>query len=128
MTSAPEHASRGALFLIDDDDDLRFTMGLALRDAGFDVREFSSADDALEAALGSEPGAVFLDYHIEGMTAEEFVGAMRERGLARVPVMLLTGSADVREIAKSLGVFDWLAKPFELDTLIERAKSALAKK
>lgn len=115
-----------ALFLIDDDDDLRFTMGLALRDAGFAVREFASADEALEAASSSRPGAIFLDYHIEGMTAEELVAAMRAGELADVPILLLTGSADIREIAARLGVFGWLGKPFELDALIEKATQALA--
>ena len=34
------------VFLIDDDDDLRFTIGLSLRDAGLSVKEFASADEA----------------------------------------------------------------------------------
>jgi DNA-binding NtrC family response regulator len=114
------------LFVIDDDDDLRFTMGLALRDAGFDVRELASADEALQAASSSRPGAIFLDYHIEGTTAEELVDALRARGLGGVPVLLLTGSADIREIAARIGVFGWLAKPFELDDLVDRATKALA--
>lgn len=120
-------ASRSKLlFVIDDDDDLRFTMGLALRDAGFEVRELASADEALEALSSSMPGAIFLDYHIEGTTAEALVEALRARGLGAVPVMLLTGSADVREIAARMRVFGWLAKPFEIDALIDRANKALA--
>ena len=68
------------VFLIDDDDDLRFTIGLSLRDAGLEVREFASADDALPAVIAAPPGAIFLDYRIEGMTAEDFVQAMRDQG------------------------------------------------
>ncbi len=121
-TAAPR--SR-VIFLVDDDDDLRFTLGLALRDAGFEVEEFANARAALTAAEARPPGALLLDYYVEGMDAEQLVSTLRAHGLNHVPVVLLTGNSDVREIAKRLGVFGWLAKPFELDALIERATAAL---
>lgn len=119
-------ASRSqSVFLVDDDDDLRFTLALALRDVGFEVREFPSASAAFEAACETTPGALLLDYHVEGMSAEALVASLRAHGLGHVPILLLTGSSDVRAIARSLGAFDWLAKPFELDALIERTRAAL---
>ena len=113
------------VFLIDDDDDLRFTIGLSLRDAGLSVKEFASADEALPAVLQAPPGAVFLDYRIEGMTAEEFVNAMREKG-SESPVVLLTGTHNIADLAKRMQVFDWLGKPFDIDELVARARKALA--
>lgn len=113
------------LFLIDDDDDLRFTIGLSLRDAGLQVREFASADEALPAVVATPPGAIFLDYRIEGMTAEEFVKAIREKG-TDPPVVLLTGTHNIADLAKQMKVFDWLGKPFDIDDLVARARKALA--
>ena len=114
------------LFLIDDDDDLRFTVGLSLRDAGFEVVEFASADEALPAAVAEAPAAIFLDYRIEGMTAPAFVDALRDKGLGEVPVVLLTGSQNIGEIAAQMKIFDSLPKPFDIDELIARAKIASA--
>jgi len=114
------------IFLIDDDEDLRFTIGLSLRDAGFDVDEFESADAALPAALREPPGAIFLDYRIDGMSAPAFVDALRERALDAVPVVLLTGSQNIGDLAREMRVFDALPKPFELDELVARARSANA--
>lgn len=111
------------IYLIDDDDDdLRFTIALSLRDAGFEVEEFASADDALPKVLANPPGAVFLDYRIEGMSAEEFV----EKARGQAPIVLLTGTHNIADLAKQMGVFDWLGKPFDLDELVARANKALA--
>jgi len=114
------------LFLIDDDDDLRFTVGLSLRDAGFEVSEFPSADEALAAVKSTVPAAIFLDYRIEGMTAPDFVDALRGTGLGEIPIVLLTGSQNIGEIAAQMKVFDALPKPFDIDDLIARAKTASA--
>jgi DNA-binding NtrC family response regulator len=113
------------VFLIDDDDDLRFTIGLSLRDAGLNVKEFASADDALPAVMATPPGAIFLDYRIEGMSAEEFVTSMRAKG-QDPPVVLLTGTHNIADLAKQMKVFDWLGKPFDIDELVARAQKALA--
>lgn len=113
------------IYLIDDDDDLRFTIGLSLRDAGLDVREFASADEALPAVLAEAPGAIFLDYRIEGMSAEEFVSKVKQHTEA-IPIVLLTGTHNVADLAKQMGVFDWLGKPFDLDELVARANKALS--
>jgi two-component system nitrogen regulation response regulator GlnG len=113
------------VFLIDDDDDLRFTIGLSLRDAGLSVKEFASADEALPEAVATPPGAVFLDYRIEGMTAEDFVTELREKN-GEVPVVLLTGTHNIADLAKSMNVFDYLGKPFDIDDLVARARKAIA--
>lgn len=114
------------LVLIDDDDDLRFTVGLSLRDAGFEVDEFPSADDALPKVIQEPPAAVFLDYRIEGMSAPDFVHALREKACGDVPIVLLTGSQNIGDLAREMEVFDALPKPFDLDDLIARAKTASA--
>jgi len=119
-------ARSNEIYLIDDDEDLRFTIGLSLRDGGLAVREFASADEALPVALAEPPGAVFLDYRIEGMTAEDFVKNLRAGGQRDVPVVLLTGTHNVADLAKSMEVFDWLGKPFDIDVLLARAQKAIA--
>ena len=60
------------------------------------------------------------------MTAPDFVDALRGKGLGEIPVVLLTGSQNIGEIAAQMKVFDALPKPFDIDDLIARAKSASA--
>jgi DNA-binding NtrC family response regulator len=112
------------IVLIDDDEDLRFTVALSLRDAGYEVEEFESADGALPVVTAKPPAAIFLDYRIDGMSAPAFVEALRAKSLGDVPVVLLTGSQNIGDLAKEMQVFDALPKPFDLDELLKRAKSA----
>jgi CheY-like chemotaxis protein len=112
------------IVLVDDDEDLRFTIALSLRDAGFEVDEYESADEALPKVTASPPAAIFLDYRIDGMSAPAFVEALRAGALGDVPVVLLTGSQNIGDLAKEMDVFDALPKPFELDELVRRAKAA----
>ena len=112
------------IVLVDDDEDLRFTVALSLRDAGYEVEEFESADAALPAVTAKPPAAIFLDYRIDGMTAPAFVEALRAKSLGDVPVVLLTGSQNIGDLAREMQVFDALPKPFDLDELLRRAKSA----
>ena len=88
-------------------------------------QEFASADEALPEVLSNPPGAIFLDYRIEGMTAQDFVKNLREKG-SPSPVVLLTGTHNVADLAKTMGVFDWLGKPFDIDELVARAHKAIA--
>lgn len=117
-------ARSNTIVLVDDDEDLRFTVALSLRDAGFTVDEYESADAALPAVTAHPPGAIFLDYRIDGMSAPAFVEALRARELGDVPLVLLTGSQNIGDLAKEMKVFDALAKPFDLDELLRRAKTA----
>ena len=114
------------IFVIDDDDDLRFTIALSLREAGLAVEEFASADAALPEVRARPPGAIMLDYRIEGMRAEDFVAHVRAQGADAPPIVLLSGTHDLGALAARLGVFDSLGKPFDLDDLIGRARRALA--
>jgi two-component system nitrogen regulation response regulator GlnG len=124
--STPPSTRSKEVFLIDDDDDLRFTIGLSLRDADLEVREFASADDALPAVIEAPPGTILLDYRIEGMSAEDFVVRLREADRGDVPVILLTGTHNIADLARQMGAFDWLGKPFEIDDLVGRARRAIA--
>jgi DNA-binding NtrC family response regulator len=112
------------IVLVDDDEDLRFTVALSLRDAGFTVDEYETADAALPAVTANPPAAIFLDYRIDGMSAPAFVQALRARALGDVPVVLLTGSQNIGDLAREMQVFDALPKPFDLDDLLKRARSA----
>ena len=66
-----------------------------------------------------------LDYRIDGMSAETFVEEARKAN-AEVPVVLLTGSHDIADLAAKMKVFDSLGKPFDIDDLVARANKALA--
>jgi two-component system nitrogen regulation response regulator GlnG len=115
------------IFVVDDDRTVRFVLAEALRDAGFAVQAFDSADAAL-AALGAGERAdlVFTDVRMPGTGGLDFLEALRRRD-ATLPVVVMSAYTDVATTAGAFrgGARDYLPKPFDLDTPVQLARDLL---
>jgi CheY-like chemotaxis protein len=83
------------VLIVEDDDDLRSLLQLALRRAGLETAEASNGRAALQL-IETEPIAVVVcDMGMPGMSGLEVVRALRERpGSSTLPFLLMTGSGD----------------------------------
>jgi CheY-like chemotaxis protein len=105
------------ILVVDDDADVRATIGRALVELGYPVREAADGPAAL-AALGEEmPELVILDYVMPGMDGAEIARAIAERE-PNLPVVFSTGHAALRALRSAAGEdVAVLEKPFTLDEL-----------
>ena len=114
------------ILLIDDDEDLRFAIGIALKAGGYTADAHGDCDTAA-AALASgapRPDAILLDLSlVEGRSPEEFMAWLREHGFGEVPVILLTGRLDAAEQARTLGAAGHITKPFVIEQLYARLEA-----
>lgn len=104
--------------LADDDLDIRVTLGALLEAAGHRVHLASSGVEALELLGAHTVDLAIVDVMMPGMGGDELVREMRARG-HDVPVVLISASGDVARVARSLGVYAYLAKPFRIEALEE---------
>ncbi|MFY8123950.1 MAG: response regulator, partial [Silanimonas sp.] len=105
------------IFVVDDDRTVRFVLAEALRDAGFAVQAFDSADAALAAlGAGERTDLVFTDVRMPGTGGLDFLEALRRRD-ATLPVVVMSAYTDVATTAGAFrgGARDYLPKPFDLD-------------
>jgi two-component system response regulator (stage 0 sporulation protein F) len=110
------------ILLVDDDPQVRETIGCGLAALGYVVREADSGAAAL-ALLGAErPQLVILDYLMPGMDGAETAREIANRE-PDLPVIFSTGHAALRALRSAAGDgASVLEKPFtlaELDTLIK---------
>lgn len=70
------HAPR--ILIVDDDDDLRDVLGLALVERGYEVRAVDCAADAITAASEWCPAVVLLDIGLPGMSGYELASRLRD--------------------------------------------------
>ena len=114
------------VYVVDDEPGVRAALTRLFRSEGMAVEAYADAATFLEAHRGGAQGCLVLDVMMPGMTGIELQQQLRERAI-RIPVIFLTGSADVRMAVAAMraGATDFLEKPFENATLVERVRHAL---
>lgn len=104
--------------VVDDDPQLRKFVGDVLRDAGWEVTEAASAEEAFELLRAGEWSVVFCDVMLGGADGFSVLKRFRDE-LPQTKVVLMTGHGDASGAlaATSFGAYDYLLKPFGPDEL-----------
>ena len=120
------HTTNATVLLIDDDDDVRESVGRLLRSAGWNTELFCSAQDFLTRPLFTGAGCVLLDISMPQMTGPELHDWMRAQGIT-LPVIYLSGHCDVPSsvLAMKHGAVDVLEKPADADVLLDTIAHAV---
>jgi DNA-binding NtrC family response regulator len=118
--------ARSKILVVDDDTAMREMMALALGKEGFNVHPAASADEARQAVDSATFDLIVTDIYLGDGTGLDLLEYCHE-ACPEAKVILVTahGTVETAASARRLGVFDYLAKPFEVDTLVERVRAAL---
>lgn len=108
----------GTVHIVDDDEAIRDSLSALLGAAGFTVATHPSAEAFLTAATQG-PGCVLIDVRMPGMGGLELQEELVRRG-RRIPVILMTGHADVPIAVKAMkaGAVDFVEKPFDQQAML----------
>lgn len=117
---------RGRILVVDDQKNMRTTTGLLLRQAGHEVQEAASGEEALRLLEGSNFDLLLTDLRMEPMSGTELLArALQIQPGLQVIVMTAFGSIDSAVEAMRLGATDYLSKPFKSGELEVRVAKAL---
>ena len=121
-------SSATPVFLIDDDKDLLRATGQTLELAGFEVSRFSSAAEALGRIEQNFAGVVVSDIRMPGLDGLQLFQRIRQMD-HELPVILMTGHGDIPMAVKAIqdGVYDFIAKPFATERLVQCVRRAAEK-
>jgi DNA-binding response OmpR family regulator len=117
--------SRDGVLVVEDDPDLLALMELVLSQAGHRVRTAPEGAAALARVAEELPGLIFLDMRMPGMNGWEFAREFRARHGRACPIVVVTAAENARERAEEIGADGWLAKPFDLDDVLQVAERYL---
>jgi len=112
------------VLIVEDDDDLRTLIGLALSDAGYAAVEAADGAAALKACEERDPDVVLLDLNLPRLGGKEFADAYR-RGLGHAKFIVMSGAESGGETSGRMHASIFLSKPFELDKLVGAVRSVL---
>ena len=110
--------SRGHVYLVDDNPDIRFHVGDLLQLLGYAVETFDGAEDFFRRALPVTPAVVLMDMRMPGPTGVEAHVRLQQLGRS-TPVIYMSGESSSQEIidAMKLGAVDFLLKPVDRKSL-----------
>jgi len=120
----------GRVFIVDDDLHVRKTVGLALKQGGYEVLEAADGEEAIAAIQSSPTGfsvhVIICDIDLPKVNGNDLIAFIRAK-LPTVPVIVLTGHPDVQGAASLFkqGVVDYLIKPAQAHTLLDAVRRAI---
>jgi FixJ family two-component response regulator len=116
------------VLVVDDDSQLRDSIGQLLRSLGFDTHLFASTHDFLKTDPPKGPACLVLDVRMPGKSGLEF---QRELAAAKreVPVIFVTGHGDISMSVQAMkrGAIEFLTKPFRDQDLLDAIEVGLAR-
>ena len=113
------------ILVVDDDQLMRRSVSIGLRDAGYSTETAGSGEEALAKAREVQPELVLLDIGLPGMDGLETLRALRLSFDS--PVIFVTARRrELDEIVGlELGADDYVTKPFDIDVLLARVRAVL---
>jgi len=120
---------RSLVSVVDDDQSVRESLPDLLRQFGFAVQAFSSAEEFLTSDFVSQSNCLILDIALGGMSGPDLQQELTRRRQA-IPIVFITAQGDTggRPRLLALGAIECLFKPFSDDALLEALTKALGRR
>ena len=115
------------IWIVDDDQSIRFVLEKALVRDELPVRSFSNPRDVLAAIeAGDAPQVLVSDIRMPGGSGLDLLATVKER-LPGLPVIIMTAYSDLDSAVSAFqgGAFEYLPKPFDLPKAVELIRRAL---
>ena len=114
------------VWIVDDDNSIRWVLEKALSQEGFEVESFASANLMLQRLDYDEPDTIISDIRMPEMDGMELLDKLQVSH-PQLPVIIMTAHSDLDSAVNAYqqGAFEYLPKPFDIDEAIALAKRAV---
>lgn len=126
MTTFTEPGSKGHVFLVEDDDQVRESLVSMLTFLQYRVHAYANAQDFLDANLMAGPAVIVCDMRMPGMSGVELQDQLFRRKRV-LPMVFISGESTPPQIIQALkqGAVDFLLKPFDREDLLKAIASGI---
>src|SRR6266571_543428 len=115
------------IWIVDDDQSIRFVLEKALTREEFAVRSFTNSRDVLAALEDDAPQVLVSDIRMPGGSGIDLLNKIKAKH-RELPVIIMTAYSDLDSAVSAFqgGAFDYLPKPFDVDHAIALIRRASA--
>ncbi len=113
------------VWVVDDDQSVRWVLEKALKQADMTPRSFERAEHLLDAIADEEPDVMITDVRMPGMSGIALLERLHETR-PDLPIIVITAHSDLQNAVAAYkgGAFEYLPKPFDIDEAIELVRKA----
>jgi two-component system nitrogen regulation response regulator GlnG len=114
------------IWIVDDDQSIRWVLEKALARENFATRSFANVREASAALEHESPQVLVSDIRMPGGSGLELLQTVREK-VPGLPVIIMTAFSDLDSAVAAFqgGAFEYLAKPFDVDKAVELIRRAV---
>ncbi len=114
------------IMIVDDDNNILEFMHLALEFEGYNVRVSTSGKDLQHMRRNELPDLILLDVRLIDEDGRMIRKQLKSNEQTKdVPIIMLSAHVSERKLRQECPVDDFLAKPFELDILLDKVEKLL---
>ena len=118
-----QHSGSNVVLVVDDDPDILEALSEILEAEGFEIRRARNGKEALERLEPDPPQLILLDLMMPVMDGWEFAQRLKQRPrVSSIPIIVLSADRNVSNKAAEIGAVGHLAKPFELNDLLDMVR------
>jgi FixJ family two-component response regulator len=116
------------VLVVDDDVDLRDSLGRLLRSVGMNAKLFASVSDFLKSEPPEGPSCLVLDVRLPGQSGLEFQRELAAAG-RELPIIFITGHGDIPMSVQAMkgGAIEFLTKPVRDQDLLDAIQLGLTR-
>jgi two-component system nitrogen regulation response regulator GlnG len=113
------------VWIVDDDQSVRWVLEKALRQADISTRTFERAEHLLDAIESGSPDVLITDVRMPGMSGLALLERLNQ-SLPGLPIIVITAHSDLENAVAAYrgGAFEYLPKPFDIDEAVDLVKKA----
>ena len=114
------------ILIVDDEPPIRKLLRVGLSTQGYAISEAPAAKPAMIMVKEEKPDLILLDLGLPDMAGHDLLAVWRQEGM-QTPVIILSSRTDEAGIVKALelGADDYVSKPFGMNELAARIRTAL---
>ena len=113
------------VWVVDDDDSIRWVLNRAFEKAGFTTRDFADGELLLDALKTTQPNVIVSDIRMPGTDGLDVLTEVNTR-YENLPIVIMTAHSDLETTVTSFqrGAFEYVAKPFDIDDIVATVQRA----
>ena len=114
------------VWVLDDDKSIRWVFEKALSKANLPCRCFSNTNEAINQFNHETPSVIVSDIRMPGESGIDFLTKVKEK-FPLIPIIIMTAYSDLDTAVSAFqkGAFEYIAKPFDIDKVLEIINQAL---